>query len=269
MPKKRQGVRELASGFLTEMPTVEPVESDDLGGHRGRMRERMLKGGPDGFLDHEILEYVLALAIPRQDTKDRAKALLRRFGGLSGVLSARPEELTQVEGIGLSTAVALRFVGTAAQRMHRSAALPDARRTEVRTKASWDADLRGRGQPLGSLDAVIAYLTARQGALIHEEFRVLFLNSRNHLIADEATEGTVNQAPAYPREIVRRALELGATAVILVHNHPSGDPSPSRDDIALTRRVVEAARLHDIAVHDHLIIGRDAHASLRTLGHMA
>jgi DNA repair protein RadC len=266
MPRKRDAVREMPLGFAA---LVEATEADDLGGHRGRMRERMLKGGPDGFLDHEILEYVLALAIPRQDTKDRAKALLKRFGGLAGVLSARPEELAQVDGIGTSTAVALRFVGTAAQRMHRSAALPDARRTEVRTKTAWDEDLRGRGKPLSSLDSVLAYLTARQGALIHEEFRVLFLNTKNHLLADEAQEGTVNHAPAYPREIVRRALELGATALILVHNHPSGDPSPSRDDIALTRRVVEAARLHDIAVHDHLIIGRDAHASLRSLGHIA
>lgn len=213
------------------------------------MRERLLEGGADAFLDYELLEYVLALAIPRRDTKPLAKRLLLEFGDLPALLSASPAELSRVEGLGEGAVAALKFVEACAVRSLQRAAL---------------------SRPvLAHMDKVIDYLHARLAHELTEEFRVLFLNNRNILIRDEAFgEGTVNQAPVYPREVVKRALELQASAIILVHNHPAGDPTPSRDDIQVTRSIADAARPLGIAVHDHIVIGRSAHASLRALGLM-
>ena len=213
------------------------------------MRERLLAGGGDAFLDYELLEYVLTLAIPRRDTKPLAKKLLDEFGDLPTLLAASPKELERVEGLGEGAVAALKFVEACAVRALQRKAL---------------------ARPvLANFDAVVDYLHARLAHELTEQFRVLFLNNRNILIRDEAMgEGTVNQAPVYPREIVKRALELQASAIILVHNHPSGDPAPSRDDIQMTRAIVDAAKPVGIAVHDHLVIARSSHASLRALGLM-
>jgi DNA repair protein RadC len=218
-------------------------------GHRERLREKLFRD-PAVLEDHELLESALFLAFPRGDTKPLAKALLHEFGGLSGVLAARPEELKRVKGVGDSAAAAIKTIQAISVRALKREAL--------------------RGPILASTDVVLDYLHLDKAGLQVEQFRVLFLNTRNRLIRDELLwEGTVNHSPAYPREIVKRALELGASALILVHNHPSGDPSPSRDDIALTRKVVAAAAVHDIRVHDHLVIGREAHASFHAMGLLA
>jgi DNA repair protein RadC len=211
------------------------------------MRERLLGAGGDAFLDYELLEYILGLAIPRRDTKPLAKRLLDEFGDLPAVLAAPPAELSRVEGLGEGAAAALKFVEACAVRSAQTAVT---------------------GRPLlANLDAVVAYLHARLAHRATEEFRVLFLNNRNLLIRDEALgDGTVNAAPVYPREIVKRALELNASALILVHNHPSGDPTPSREDISMTRTVAAAAQPLGVAVHDHIVIARSGHSSFRTMG---
>jgi DNA repair protein RadC len=211
------------------------------------MRERLLEGGMDSFLDHELLEYILSLAIPRRDTKPLAKRLLDEFGDLPSVLAANPDSLLGVHGMGDGAATALKFVEACMVRSLQRCAL---------------------GRPvLTGMKQVLDYLHARLGHQAVEEFRVLFLNNRNLLIRDEAFgSGTVNQAPVYPREVIRRALELQASAVLLVHNHPAGDPTPSRDDIQITHSIIQAGRPLGIAVHDHLVIARSAHASLRALG---
>lgn len=218
-------------------------------GHRDRLRARLFAAGPDALADHELLESALFLAFPRGDTKPLAKALLHEFGDLAGVLAAGPEELKRVKGVGDVVAGGIKTIEAIAVRALRRQLL--------------------RGPVLANHQVVLDYLHLDRAGLTHEQFRVLFLNARNRLLRDELLwEGTPNQAPAYPRMIVKRALDLGATALILVHNHPSGDPSPSRDDIALTRRIMAAASTHDIQVHDHLVVGREGHASLRALGHM-
>jgi DNA repair protein RadC len=211
------------------------------------MRRRLLEGGPDGFHDYELLEYLLSLAIPRQDVKPLAKRLLEQFDGLPAVFAASAGELTRIDGVGDSVAAALKFVEALSVRQLQRKAL---------------------GRPiLSSLDAVLDYLHARLAHELTEEFRVLFLDNRNNLVRDEKFgDGTVNQAPAYPREIVKRALELSAASLILVHNHPSGDPTPSRDDVQLTRAIAEAARAVGITLHDHLVIARTGHSSLRAQG---
>ncbi len=223
-----------------------PPEAD-ASGHRERLRERLLEGGGDAFLDYELLEYVLALAIPRRDTKPLAKRLLAEFGSFPAVLAASPAELARVEGLSAGGAAALKFVEAAALRSLRTAAL------DRPVLSGWQA--------------LTDYLHAAMAHRATEEFRVIFLNNRNVLIRDEAMgSGTVNAAPVYPREIVKRALELAASGLILVHNHPSGDPAPSREDIAMTKAVVEAGRHLGLAVHDHVVIGRSGHASFRALG---
>jgi DNA repair protein RadC len=223
-----------------------PADRPHYWGHRQRVRDRALASGVDGFQDYELLELLLFHAIERIDVKPLAKQLLARFGTLGDVLSADAERLKD-SGIDPRTIVLFRAV--------REAGLRLARR-EVIDKPV-----------IGSWQKLIDYCHA---ALQHEkteQFRILFLDRKNVLIADEVQQrGTVDHTPVYPREVVKRALELNASALILVHNHPSGDPTPSRADIDMTREVRNAAKALAIELHDHLVIGRKAHASFRTLG---
>lgn len=215
-------------------------------GHRARLRQRLLTDS-DGLLDHELIEYLLALAIPRRDTKPLAKALIHEFGGLAGLLAADGDSLRRVEGMGEGAAAAIKAAQAAAGRMLQ------ARVREAPVLANWQA--------------LLDYLRAEMAHRTTEQVRVLHLNSRNMLIRDEAMgEGSIDEAPVYAREVIRRALELGSASVILVHNHPSGDPSPSRADIEVTRRIAEAGKSLGIAVHDHLIVGREGTASMRAMG---
>jgi DNA repair protein RadC len=215
-------------------------------GHRERLRNRFREGGETALADYEILELLLFRLIPRRDTKPIAKALLARFQTLAGVLGAPPALLQEVKGVGETVAVDLKLIANVAQRMLKS---------ELREK-----------QVLSSWSSVIDYCHAAMAYETTEQFRILFLDKRNVLIADEIQgRGTVDHTPVYPREVVKRALELSATAIILVHNHPSGDPTPSRADIDMTRTIVETAKPLGITVHDHIIIGKDGHASLKGL----
>ncbi|WBX85288.1 RadC family protein [Sphingosinicella microcystinivorans] len=216
-------------------------------GHRARMRTRMLQGGGDAFHDYELLEYVLGLAIPRRDTKPLAKVLIARFQSFAAVIAAEPRDLKRVPGVGDTVIATLGFVRAAALRLQR-------------------ANIYGK-PVLAGWQALLDYLHADMAHLGRERFRVLFLDSRNVLIADEAmSDGTVNQTSVYVREVIHRALDLGATALILVHNHPSGDPKPSRDDIQLTNHIRDAARVLGVQLHDHIVIGREGHASFKALG---
>ncbi len=215
-------------------------------GHRDRLRERFSNGGERAVADYELLELLLFRTIPRRDVKPLAKALIVRFGTLADVLNAPRHLLEEMDGIGASTALDFAILVAVQQRTMKSAL----RRREV----------------LSSWSAVIDYCHAAMAHEAREQFRVLFLDRKNALIADEVQQtGTVDHTPVYPREIVRRALELSATAVILVHNHPSGDPEPSAADIEMTRTIVASAKPLGIAVHDHVIIGRNGHASFRSL----
>ena len=216
-------------------------------GHRQRLRERFLATGGEGMPDYELLELVLSIAIPRADIKPLAKSLLQNFGSFAGTVSADAEALKRVRGMGEVSAAALKIVQAAAVRLARGQAM------ERPVISSWDR--------------LIDYCMAAMAHEKVEQLRILFLDSKNRLIADERQQrGTVDHTPLYPREVVKRALELSATAIILVHNHPSGDPAPSRADIEMTREVQEAAGKLGIALHDHLIIGRDGHASFKSLG---
>lgn len=215
-------------------------------GHRDRLRQRFREGGDRALADYELLELLLFRLIPRRDTKPIAKALLARFGSLPEVLGAPTGLLTEVKGVGDSVATDLKLVAAIAHRMLKG-------------------ELKGR-QVLASWSSVIEYCRAAMAFEAREQFRVLFLDKRNALIADEVQQtGTVDHTPVYPREVVKRALELSATAIILVHNHPSGDPTPSRADIEMTKLIIDTARPLGITVHDHIIIGKDGHASLKGL----
>ena len=216
-------------------------------GHRERLRERFLDGGASAIPDYELMELVLFAAIPRRDVKPLAKQLIAQFGSFAEVIAAPLSRLREIPGIGESVATQLKIVEAAALRLSR---------TQLLNKPA-----------LSSWAALIDYCTAAMARSQQEEFRILFLDRKNVLIADEVqTRGTIDHTPVYPREIVKRALELGATAIILVHNHPSGDPTPSRADIEMTRDVAAAARALSIAVHDHLVVGRSGHASFKSLG---
>lgn len=216
-------------------------------GHRARMRTRLLTAGPDAVADYELLEMVLFLGLPRRDTKPIARALLARFGSFAAAIAVAPNELRAVEGMGEAGTAALKIVQAAALRLAR------AELKDLPVLANWDR--------------LIAYLTAAMAREPVEQFRVLYLDTRNRLLADEAqSRGTVNHTPVYPREVVRRALELQATAMLLVHNHPSGDPSPSPDDIDMTREVADAATALKIVLHDHIIVGNGTHFSFRQQG---
>ena len=201
----------------------------------------------NGLHDHELVEYLLALAIPRRDTKPLAKQLIDEFGGLSGLLVADSDVLGNFPGMGETSAAALKIVRIAALRLVSEPV---------------------REQPvLASWQALLDYLRADMAHLAHERVRVLHLNSKNRLIRDElVSEGSIDQAAIYTREVIKRALALGSAAIILVHNHPSGDSSPSRQDIAITKDICDAARTLGIAVHDHIIIGKDGHTSFRSQG---
>lgn len=215
-------------------------------GHRERLRDRFREHGEAALADYELLELVLFRLIPRRDTKPIAKALIERFGSLGGVLGASPQLLQEVSGIGESVSLEIKLISTLAHRMLKR-------------------ELKGR-QILSSWASVIDYCHAVMAYETTEQFRILFLDKRNALIADEVQgRGTVDHTPVYPREVVKRALELSATAIILVHNHPSGDPTPSRADIDMTQMIVQTARSLGITVHDHIIIGKDGHSSLKGL----
>jgi DNA repair protein RadC len=216
-------------------------------GHRARLRQRLFEGGPDALLDHELVEYLLALALPRRDTKPLAKKLIGEFGGIGALLSADAEAIARVGDVTEGAAAAIKIAQAAALRLLQSGV---------------------RDRPvLGSWQALLDYLHADMAHNPIERVRVLFLNAKNMLIRDELMwEGSVDEAAVHVREIIRRALDCHATAIIIVHNHPSGDPSPSQQDIRLTRDIVEAGRHLKIAVHDHVIIGARGHSSLRAMG---
>ena len=228
--------------------TSDPIPADPshVLGHRERLRERFKRGGGSALNDYEFLELILFRAMPRRDVKPIAKLMLARFGSFAEVLAARPERLAEVAGLGEAAITEIKIVEAAARRLAQSA-------IEKRRN-------------LGSSSAVLDYCRTTMAYLDHEEFRILFLDKKNQLLADEVQGvGTVDHAPVYPREVMRRALELSATALILVHNHPSGDPAPSTADIAMTMQIATLGKALNVVVHDHLIIGRHGHASFRGL----
>lgn len=218
-------------------------------GHRDRLRQRFRDGGADAMPDYELLELVLFRALPRQDTKPLARALLDRFGDFNGVLSARPQRLRDVKGVGDAVITELKLIEAAAHRLARSKVM--------------------QRHALSGWDALLDYCHTTMSHLETEHFRVLFLDRKNILIADEAqAQGTVDHVPVYPREVAKRALELNASALILVHNHPSGDPTPSQSDIDMTRSVEMACQTLGLTLHDHLVIGRSREISFRAEGYL-
>ena len=242
MTKRRPGLSE------ADLPGLSaPVAVHGADGHRARMRTKLLTGGSDGMLDHELLEMVLFLALPRRDTKPLARALLDRFASFAGVIAAPLADLSAIDGLGEAAIAALKTVQAAAVRLVRAEVV--------------------KRDVLNNWERLMDYLQAAMSRERVEQLRVLFLDNRNRLLADEQqSRGTVNHTPVYPREVVKRALELRATAIILVHNHPSGDPTPSREDISMTREIKAVATGLDIALHDHIIIGAGAPYSFRREG---
>lgn len=218
-------------------------------GHRDRLRERFREGA-GALPDYELLELMLFAVIPRRDVKEQAKTMLKEFNGdLTALFAASRERLMQIDGVGDAVADQIAIVNAFINR---------AVKQPVKDR-----------EVLGSWNALVAYCTRAMSGETTEQFRILFLDRKNQLLRDEVqNRGTVDHAPVYPREVVKRALELGAASVILVHNHPSGDPTPSSSDVEMTKQIIDAARTLDITVHDHLIIGRGRHTSLRQLGLM-
>lgn len=240
---------DLAGGGQAANPLAAKAQSagDSRKGHRRRLRQRFLAGGADAMPDYELLEMLLFMAMPRGDVKPLAKALIGRFGTYAGVVTAPAHEIEQVPGAGEAVVAALRVAQATAVRL-----LKDAAR---------EADV------LNNYAALIDYCQAAMKFDRVEQTRLLFLNKKNRLIADELQQhGTVDHTPVYPREVARRTLELGASAVILVHNHPSGDPTPSRGDIEITRLVKAALEAIGVKLHDHLIVGGDEYTSFRNHG---
>jgi DNA repair protein RadC len=225
---------------------VSNLDDNGSGGHRARLRQRLLDAGPAGFHDYELIEYLLTLTIPRVDTKPLAKRLIDDFGGIGPLLGASAETLKR-EGLSDATVAALKIAEATALRM---------------------LEARVEGQPvLSSWDALGDYLHATMAHRRTEEVRVLFLNAKNMLLANEALwQGSVDEASVHVREVIARAIALGATAIIIVHNHPSGDPTPSTQDIRLTRDLVEAGRHMRVTVHDHVIVGAQGRTSMRAMG---
>jgi DNA repair protein RadC len=216
-------------------------------GHRERLRKRFRDGGSDALPDYELLELVLFRAMPRRDTKPLAKAILARFGSFAEAMNAPEDLLLEVPELGAAVVTEIKLVRAAALRLMRGEVL------ERPVLASWQQ--------------VLDYCRAAMGFEAKEQFRILFLDKRNQMIADEVQQrGTVDHTPVYVREVVKRALELSATAIVLVHNHPSGDPTPSRADIEMTKQIVAAAKPLGVVVHDHIIVGKQGHTSFRGLG---
>ena len=246
MPK-RSGVAD-ASLLDSLSPEIRPAgPAVSLAGHRERLRARLLASGPEAVAEHELIEMTLFLALPRRDTKEIARALLTRFGSYAAVFAAPVPQLLKVEGLGEAGMAALKIVHAAAMRLGRA---------EVMHRPV-----------LGNWHKLLEYLHAQLAREQVEQFRLLFLDSKNRLLADEAqARGTVNHTPVYPREVVRRALELAATAIILVHNHPSGDPTASREDVDMTREIGRAAATLGILLHDHIIVGNGRWLSFRQEG---
>mgnify|MGYP000694556219 CR=1 FL=1 len=234
---------------MTERVNASPEdkqEGDHASGHRQRLKDRFMRAGREALQDYELLELILFRSIPRRDVKPLAKKLIAEFGSVAEVLGAPLSRLRTTDGIGEATAIDLKLVEAAGRELAKGA-------VKKRTV-------------LGSWTAVIDYCRASMAFESREVFRILFLDKRNALIADEIQQtGTVDHTPVYPREVVKRALEVSATAVILVHNHPSGDPSPSTADVHMTLQIIDIAKPLGIAVHDHIIVGRDGHASLKGL----
>lgn len=237
------------------LPTTDNVIDPSAGdmppphyhGHRERLRQRFLNHPPESLPDYELLELILFTAIPRRDVKPMAKTLIAEFGSLAGVLAAPVEKLMVVDGIKENTATFLRAVHAAGIRVAR-------------------ADIIDKPL-LNSMDSLVGYCRAAMGRAAREQFRILFLDKRNRLIKDEVQqEGTVDHTPVYTREVVKRALEIGATAIILVHNHPSGDATPSKADITMTQQIIQAAQTIGIMVHDHIIVTRGDYCSMRSEG---
>lgn len=247
------------SNAFAESPGLFPLDRDEtlpaMGGkqpsyirdHRARLRDRFLEGGAGAVADYELLELILFAAVPRRDMKPLARKLLETFGDINGVLSAPIPRLEQISGVGRAVIVQLKVTEAAAHRMARAKVIQ---------------------QPvLSSWDSLLDYCHTVMAHRDTEQFRVLFLDRKNVLIADEAqAKGTVDHVPVYPREVVKRALELNASALILVHNHPSGDPTPSEADIIMTQKIETAAEALSVTLHDHLIIGRERELSFRAEG---
>jgi len=234
-------------GASTASKAASGTPPHDGTGHRARLRQRLAQGGPDALLDHELVEYLLALVIPRRDTKPLAKQLMARFGGFGGLLSADWSTLSRVEGLGETSIAALKIAQAAALRLLKSEI------AERPVLASWQA--------------LLDYLRADMAFLPFERVRVLHLNARNILICDDHMgDGSIDQASIYVREVVKRTVELGSTSLVLVHNHPSGSPEPSRQDVAVTRQIIDATRPLGVSVHDHIVIGAEGHSSMRSMG---
>jgi DNA repair protein RadC len=224
----------------------EPAEPPHYHGHRERLRERFHSAGPDALSDYELLEMVLFRSLPRGDTKPLAKTLLKIFGSFAEVMHAPEARLREVDGVGDATVTNLKLIAASASRIAKG---------QVKQRTM-----------LSSWNDVIDYCRTSMAFADKEQFRVLFLDKRNQLIADEVQQiGTVDHTPVYPREVIKRSLELSATAILLVHNHPSGDPTPSGADIQMTKAIIDIAAPLGISVHDHIIVGKHGHASLKGL----
>ena len=244
MAKGPRGLADQLGLLEPPPPAAAPAGAE---GHRARLRQRLLTAGPDSIADHELLELLLFLALPRRDTKPIARALVARFGSFANAIAAPLNDLRAVDGMGEAGAAALKTVQAAALRLARAEVL--------------DRPV------LNNWDRLMAYLNAVLARERIEHFRILFLDNRNRLLGDEAqTRGTVNHTPVYPREVVKRALELHASAIIVVHNHPSGDPTPSAEDIAMTQEIRNAASALSIVLHDHVIVGNGRWLSFRQEG---
>jgi DNA repair protein RadC len=227
-------------------PKTESAETPHYHGHRTRLRERFHSAGPDALSDYELLEMVLFSSRPRGDVKPLAKTLLKKFGSFAEVMHAPETRLREVDGVGDATVTNLKLIAAAASRIAKG-------------------ELQQRTM-LSSWNDVIDYCRTSMAFADKEQFRLLFLDKRNQLITDEVQQtGTVDHTPVYPREVIKRALELSATALILVHNHPSGDPTPSQADIQMTKAIIDIAKPLGISVHDHIIVGKNGHASMKGL----